>query len=163
MICEFQKQHKLDYVDRRKTVDEKNTSTALDNRDGGMKHPWVDKGNSRSEFPVTSVHESIKSARKSVREDLELRRVTNLSEERKRFYLIATLLDPRIKVLSFFDSFYMYHTQGEVNHVDGQVPKPSVLDDLSGVSSTSMDVDPSFVNGTLGTYQLLLISQSHYQ
>ena len=41
----------------------------------------------------------------------------------------------------------MDHTQGEVNHADGQVPKPSVLDDLLGVSSTSMDVDPSSVNG----------------
>ena len=38
-----------------------------------------------------------------------------------------------------FQSFYMEHTQGEVNHADGQVPKPSVLDDLLGVSSTSMD------------------------
>ena len=46
-----------------------------------------------------------------------------------------------------FESFYMEHTQGTVNHVDGQVPKPSVLDDLLGVSSTSMDVDPSSVNG----------------
>jgi hypothetical protein len=46
-----------------------------------------------------------------------------------------------------FESFYMEHTQGEVNHVDGQVPKPSVLDYLLGVSSTSMDVDPSSVNG----------------
>ena len=46
-----------------------------------------------------------------------------------------------------FESFYMEHTQGVVNHVDGQVPKPSVLDDLLGVSSTSMDVDPSSVNG----------------
>ena len=34
----------------------------------------------------------------------------------------------------------MDHTQGEVNHVDGQVPKPSVLDEPLGVSSTSMDV-----------------------
>ena len=41
----------------------------------------------------------------------------------------------------------MEHTQGEVNHVDGQVPKPSVLDDHLGVSCTSMDVDPSSVNG----------------
>ncbi len=41
----------------------------------------------------------------------------------------------------------MERTQGEVNHVDGQFPKPSVLDDLLGVSSTSMDVDPSSVNG----------------
>ena len=46
-----------------------------------------------------------------------------------------------------FESFYMEHTQGAVNHADGQVPKPSVLDDLLGVSSTSMDVDPSSVNG----------------
>ena len=117
---------------------------------------------------MSSAHESIKSAHKSVREDLELRWVTNLSEERKRFYLIATLLDPRTKMLSFcdnqyfssswkdeghaflsmeFESFDMEPTQGEVNHADGQVPKPSVLDDLLGVSSTSMDVDPSSVNG----------------
>jgi hypothetical protein len=41
----------------------------------------------------------------------------------------------------------MEPTQGEVNHADGQVPKPSVLDDLVGVSSTSMDGDPSTVNG----------------
>ena len=47
-----------------------------------------------------------------------------------------------------FESFYMKTTQGEeVNHADGQVPKPSVLDDHLGVSSTSMDVDPSSVNG----------------
>jgi hypothetical protein len=46
-----------------------------------------------------------------------------------------------------FESFYMEPTQGSVNHVDGQVPKRSVLDDLLGVSSTSMDVDPSSVNG----------------
>ena len=44
-----------------------------------------------------------------------------------------------------FESFYMEPTQGEVNHADGQVPKPSVLDDLLGC--TSMDVDPSSVNG----------------
>jgi len=31
MICEFQKQHELDYADRRKGMNEKNTSTALDN------------------------------------------------------------------------------------------------------------------------------------
>jgi hypothetical protein len=46
-----------------------------------------------------------------------------------------------------FESFYMEPTQGQVNHEDGQVPKPSVLDDLLGVRSTSMDVDPSSVNG----------------
>ena len=52
-----------------------------------------------------------------------------------------------------FESFHMEHTQGAVNHADGQVPKPSVLDDQSlnlafwMISSTSMDVDPSSVNG----------------
>jgi hypothetical protein len=46
-----------------------------------------------------------------------------------------------------FKSFYFQHTQGEVNPEDGQVPKPSALDDLLGVSSTSMNVDPSSVNG----------------
>ena len=74
--------------------------------DGSIKQSWFGKGNTRSEFPVSSAHESVKSARKSVREDLELRWVTNLSEERKRFYLIATLLDPRTKLLSFCDNKY---------------------------------------------------------
>ena len=46
-----------------------------------------------------------------------------------------------------FKCFYMDHTQGEVNDTEVQVPKPSVLDDLLGVSCTSMDVDPSSVNG----------------
>jgi hypothetical protein len=46
-----------------------------------------------------------------------------------------------------FESFDMKSTQGEVNHAHGQVPKPNVLDDLLGVSNTSMDVDPSSVNG----------------
>ncbi len=44
-------------------------------------------------------------------------------------------------------SFYIQHTQGEVNHEDRQVPKPSALDDILGVSSTWMDVDQSSVNG----------------
>ena len=41
----------------------------------------------------------------------------------------------------------MDHTQGEVNDTEVQVLKPSVLDDLLGVSITSMDVDPSSTNG----------------
>jgi hypothetical protein len=50
--------------------------------------------------------------------------------------------------------FKRFDMKGEVHHVDVQVPKPSVLDDLLGVSSTSMDVDPSSVNGEteLNTY-----------
>jgi hypothetical protein len=74
--------------------------------DGSIKHSWFGKGNVRIEFPVSSALESMKSARKSVREDLELRWDTNLSEERKRFYLIATQLDPRTKMLLFFDNKY---------------------------------------------------------
>jgi hypothetical protein len=31
MICEFQKQHELDYADRRIAMNEKNARTALDN------------------------------------------------------------------------------------------------------------------------------------
>jgi hypothetical protein len=34
-----------------------------------------------------------------------------------------------------------------VNHEDRQIPKHSALDDLLGVSSTSVDVDQSSVNG----------------
>ena len=29
MICEFQEQHELDYADRRKTMNEKNTNTVV--------------------------------------------------------------------------------------------------------------------------------------
>ena len=56
------------------------------------------------------------------------------------------VLNLKIRVLNLTPS-YMDHTQGEVNDTEVQVPKPSVLDDLLGVSSTSMDVDPSSVNG----------------
>ena len=41
----------------------------------------------------------------------------------------------------------MEPTQGEVTDAEAQVPKHSVLDDLLAVSRTSMDVDPSSVNG----------------
>jgi hypothetical protein len=116
------------------------TSTALDDTTDDIQEVRDDNGGDGPE--------SIKSARKSVREDLELRWVTNLSEERKRFYLIATQDEGHVFLSMEFESFYMETTQGEeVNHADGQVPKPSVLDDHLGVSSTSMDVDPSSVNG----------------
>jgi len=39
----------------------------------------------RKRVPCVIGHESMKSARKSIREDLELRWVTNLSEERRDF------------------------------------------------------------------------------
>ena len=35
---------------------------------------------------------------------MEDRWVTNLSEDRKRFYLVSSLLDPRTKMLSFCDN-----------------------------------------------------------
>jgi hypothetical protein len=39
----------------------------------------------------------------SIRQDLEDRWVTNLNEDRKIFYLITTLFDPRTKSLTFCD------------------------------------------------------------
>jgi hypothetical protein len=44
MICEFQKQNELDYVDRRKSMDEKNASTALDNIPDGIQETRDDNG-----------------------------------------------------------------------------------------------------------------------
>jgi hypothetical protein len=37
---------------------------------------------------------------------MEDRWVTNLSEDRKRFYLVSSLLDPLIKMLSFCENKY---------------------------------------------------------
>jgi len=44
MIFEFQKQHELDYVDRRKTMDEKNASTALNNTADDIQEARDDNG-----------------------------------------------------------------------------------------------------------------------
>ncbi len=44
MICEFQKQHELDYTDRRKSMDEKNASTALDNTADDIQEARDDHG-----------------------------------------------------------------------------------------------------------------------
>jgi hypothetical protein len=44
MICEFQKQHELDYADRRKAMDEKNASTALDNTADDIQEARDDNG-----------------------------------------------------------------------------------------------------------------------
>jgi hypothetical protein len=98
---------------------------------------------------------------------MEDRWVTNLSEDRKRFYLVSSLLDPHTKILSFCDqcfpsswkdnalgylsmdlkSFYMHPTQGEVKDSDGQVKHRRDLDELLGMSTTSMDFDVSSVEG----------------
>jgi hypothetical protein len=85
---------------------------------------------------------------------MEDRWVTYLSEYRKRFYLVSSLLDPRTKILSFcdneyfpscwkddvlgylsmdFKSFYIQPTQREANDSDGQVKHRSDLDELLGV------------------------------
>jgi hypothetical protein len=41
-----------------------------------------------------------------LKEDMEDRWVTNLNEDRKRFYLVSSLLDPHTKMLSFYDNKY---------------------------------------------------------
>ena len=46
-------------------------------------------------------HVCVRSVRKNIREDMEDRWVTTLSEDRKRFYLVSSLLDPHTKMLSF--------------------------------------------------------------
>ena len=46
-----------------------------------------------------------------------------------------------------FKSFYIQPTQGEVNDSDGQVKHSSDLDELLGISTTSMDFDVSSVEG----------------
>jgi hypothetical protein len=49
-----------------------------------------------------------------------------------------------------------------VKHEDGQVPEPSALDDLLGVSSTSMDVDPSSVSGQTELNAYMRVQQVPY-
>ena len=105
---------------------------------------------------------------KNIRGDMEDRWVTNLSEDRKRFYLVSSLLDPHTKMLSFCDnkyfpsswkddalgyfsmdlkSFSLQRTQGEVKDSDGQVKHRSDLDELLGMSTTSVDFDVASVEG----------------
>jgi hypothetical protein len=90
-----------------------------------------------------------------------------LNEDRKRFYLVSSLLDPHTKILSFCDnkyfpswkddvlgylsmdlkSFCMQSTQREVKESDGQVKHRSDLDELLGNSTVSMDFDVASVEG----------------
>ncbi len=97
-----------------------------------------------------------------------------MNEGRKRFFLIASLLDPRTKSFSFCDdkhfpiswkreghgflameskSFYseIQDTQVDVLHQDASVHQPSALSDLLG-GSTSMDVDVDSVEAELNAY-----------
>ena len=46
-----------------------------------------------------------------------------------------------------------------MKHEVRQVPKPSALDDLLGVSSTSMDVDPSSVGGETKLHAYIRVQQ----
>jgi hypothetical protein len=136
--------------------------------DAPIKQTWLGTANVRREFPVSSAHACVQSVRKNIREDMEDRWVTNLSEDRKRFYLVSSLLDPRTKMLSFCDnkyfpsswkddalgylsmelkSFYVQPTQGEEKDTDEQVKSRSDLDELLGMSTTSMDFDVASVEG----------------
>ncbi len=63
-------------------------------------------GNVHREFVVSSVYVCVQSVRKNIGEDMEDRWVTNLSEDRKRFYLMSSLLDPPTKMNSFCHNKY---------------------------------------------------------
>jgi hypothetical protein len=63
--------------------------------DHPIKQTLFDTANVYREFPVSSVHVCVQSVRKNIREDMEDRWVTNLSENRKRFYLVSSLLDQK--------------------------------------------------------------------
>ena len=96
---------------------------------------------------------------------MEDRWVTDFREDRKRFYLVSSLLDPHTKILSFCDnkyfpswkddalgylsmdlkSFYVQPTHEEVKDADGQVKHRSDLDELLGMSTASMDFDVASV------------------
>jgi hypothetical protein len=140
--------------------------------DAPIKQTWLGTGNVRREFPVSSAHACVQYVRQNIREDMEDMWVTNLSEDRKRFYLVSSLLssllDPRTKMLSFCDnkyfpsswkndalgylsmdlkSFYVQRTQREVKDSDGQVKHRSDLDELLGMSTVSMDFDVASVEG----------------
>ncbi len=136
--------------------------------DAPIKQTWLDTGNVRREFPVSSTHTCVQSVRKNIREDIQDRWVTNLSEDRKRFYLVSSLLDPHTKMLWFCDnkyfpssleddtlgylsmdlkSFDVHPTQGEVKDSDGQVKHRSDLDELLVMSTASMDFDVASVEG----------------
>jgi hypothetical protein len=74
--------------------------------DAPIKQTWLGTGNVHREFAVSSAHACVQSVRQNIREDMEDRWVTNLSEDRKRFYLVSSLLDPHTKMLSFCDNEY---------------------------------------------------------
>jgi hypothetical protein len=74
--------------------------------DDPINQTWLVTGNVHRIFPVSSVHACVQYVRQNIREDMEDRWVTNLNEDRKRFYLVSSLLDPHTKMLSFCDNKY---------------------------------------------------------
>jgi hypothetical protein len=74
--------------------------------DALIKQTWMDTVNVWREFVVSSSHVCDQSVFKNIREDMEDRWVTNLSEDRKRFYLVSSLLDTHTQILSFCDNKY---------------------------------------------------------
>ncbi len=66
-----------------------------------IKQTWLGTVNVWREFVVSSSHVCDQSVCKNIREDMEDRWVTNLSEDRKRFYLVSSLLDTHTQMLSF--------------------------------------------------------------
>ncbi len=105
------------------------------------------------EFPMSSTHVCVQYVRQNIREDMEDRWVTNLNEDRKRFYLVTSLFpsswkDDSLGYLSMdLKSFYVQRTQGEVKDSDGQVKHRSDLDELLGMCTASMDFDVASVEG----------------
>ncbi len=75
--------------------------------DDPINQTWLGTGNVRRKFPVSSVHDCVQYVRQNFREDMEDRWVTKLNEDRKRFYLVSSLLDPHTKMLSFCDKKYL--------------------------------------------------------
>jgi hypothetical protein len=136
--------------------------------DAPIKQTCLGTGNVHREFPVSSSQYCVQYVRQNIREDMEDRWVTNLSEDRKRFYLVSSLLDPLTKMVSFCDnkyfpssckddvlgylsmdlkSFNVQRTQGEVKDSDGHVNHRGDLDELLGMSTESMDFDVVSVEG----------------
>jgi hypothetical protein len=74
---------------------------------GIIKQQWLSDTDKRKQFPASSCHKLIKDARVRISDDLESRWITGLSLERREFYLVASILDPRTKdVLFCNDEFF---------------------------------------------------------
>jgi hypothetical protein len=100
--------------------------------DAPIKQTWLGTANGRREFPVSSVHACVQSVRKNIREDM----------------YFPSWKDDALGYLSMeLKSFYVQPTQGEEKDTDEQVKSRSDLDELLGMSTTSMDFDVASVEG----------------